>query len=90
MDYFIINHLLPLPFNLAWGPTLLSKNVVSRLVQKEFLFRCLEQFTVYIWMFVSLVKMNACLIKILEEIGIEIDLQRIMGLDLYRINKHFL
>ncbi len=41
-------------------------------------------------MFASLVKMNACLTKILEEIGIEIDLQRIIGPNLYRINQHFL
>ncbi len=90
MEYFIINHLLPLPFILARGPTLVSKSVVSRLDLKEILFRCLEQFTIYIWMFASLAKMNAYLMKILEEIGIEIDMQRIMGPDLYRINKHFL
>ncbi len=34
--------------------------------------------------------MNAYLKKIAEEMGIEMDLQRIMGWDLYKINKHFL
>jgi len=41
-DYFRINHLLPLPFNLVQGPTLLGKNIVPKLVLKEFLVRCLE------------------------------------------------
>jgi hypothetical protein len=36
------------------------------------------------------VKMNAYLKKITKETGIEINLQRIMGLDLRKINKHFL
>ncbi len=40
-DYFRINHLMPLPFNLVQGPTLLGKNIVPRLVLKEFLLRCL-------------------------------------------------
>jgi hypothetical protein len=40
-DYFKINHLLPPLFNLARGPTLLGKNVISRLAPKEFLSRCL-------------------------------------------------
>jgi hypothetical protein len=40
-EYFKINHLLPLPFNLTWGCTLLGKNVVPRLALKEFLLRCL-------------------------------------------------
>jgi hypothetical protein len=34
-EYFRINHLLPLLFNLAWGCTLLSKNVVPRPTLKE-------------------------------------------------------
>ncbi len=41
-DYFRINHLLPPPFNLIWGHTLLSKSIVPMLVLKEFLFMCLE------------------------------------------------
>jgi hypothetical protein len=47
-DYFKINDLLLLPFNLAWGCTLLSKSIVPMLVLKEFLLRCLKQFTVYL------------------------------------------
>ncbi len=88
--YFKINHLLPPPFNLTRGHTLLSKNVVLRLVLKEFLLRCLEYFTIYIWTFVPLAKMNAYLRKITKDMGIEIDLQRIMGQDMCKINKHFL
>jgi hypothetical protein len=34
--------------------------------------------------------MHAYLKKIVEEMSIEIDLQRIMGQDLYKISKHFL
>jgi len=34
--------------------------------------------------------MNAYLRKIVEEMGIEINQQRIMGQDLCKINKHFL
>ncbi len=41
-EYFRVNHLLPSPFNLAQGPTLLSKSLVSRLALKEFLVRCLK------------------------------------------------
>jgi len=39
-EYFKINHLLLLPFNLARGCTLLGKNIVPRLALKEFLLRC--------------------------------------------------
>jgi hypothetical protein len=45
----------------------------------EFLLRCLEQFTIYIWTFTPLAKMNAYLRKLAKGTGIEIDLQRIMG-----------
>jgi len=89
-EYFKINHLLPLPFNLARGRTLLGKNVVPRLALKEFLLRCLKQFTVHIWMFTPLAKVNAYLKKITEETNIEIDPQSIIGRDLCKINKHFL
>jgi hypothetical protein len=89
-EYFKINHLLLLPFNLAQGCTLLGKSVVPRPTLKEFLLRCLEQFTVYIWAFAPFLKMNAYLKKIAKGIGIEIDSQRIMGWDLCKINKHFL
>jgi hypothetical protein len=41
-DYFEINHLLPPPFHLAWGRTLLGKSVVLRPSLKEFLLRWLE------------------------------------------------
>ncbi len=47
-DYFRIHHLLPLPFNLTQDQTLLGKNIVPKLALKEFLLRCLEQFTIYI------------------------------------------
>ncbi len=30
-EYFKVNHLLPLMFNLAWGPTLVGKNIVPKL-----------------------------------------------------------
>ncbi len=89
-EYFKINHLLHLPFNLVQGPILLGKNVVPKLALKEFLLRCLEQFTIYIWISTPLAKMNAYLRKIVEEMGLEINPQRIMGLDLCKINKHFL
>jgi hypothetical protein len=89
-DYFRISHLLPPSLNLARGRTLLSKNIVPMLTLKEFLLRCIEQFIVYIWTFVSLAKMKVYLKKIAEETCIEIDLQRIMGQDLCKINKHFL
>jgi hypothetical protein len=89
-EYFKINHLFPLPFNLVQGPTLLSKSIVPKLALKEFLLRCLEWFIVFIWTFVPFAKMNAYLRKIVEEMGIEIDPQRIMGRNLYKINKHFL
>jgi hypothetical protein len=38
-DYFEINHLLPPPFNLAQGRTLLGKSVILRPSLKEFLLR---------------------------------------------------
>lgn len=41
-EYFKINHLLSLPFNLTRGRTLLGKNIVPRLALKEFLLRCLK------------------------------------------------
>ncbi len=41
-EYFKVNHLLPLPFNLAQGLTLLSKSLVPRPILKEFLPRCLK------------------------------------------------
>jgi hypothetical protein len=62
-DYFKINHLLPPPFNLARARTLLNKNIVPMLVLKEFLLRCLKQFTIYIWTSIPLAKMNAYLKK---------------------------
>ncbi len=62
-DYFIINHMLPPPFNLVRGCTLLGKSVVPRSCLKEFLLRCLQQFIVYIWMFNKLGKMNTYLRK---------------------------
>lgn len=40
-EYFRINHLLLLLFNLVQGPTLLSKSDVPRLVLKELFMRCL-------------------------------------------------
>jgi hypothetical protein len=89
-EYFKVNHfLLPL-FNWAWGPTLLGKNIIPRLILKEFLFMCLKQFTIYIWTSPPFAKMNRHLRKIAEETSIEIDLWRIMGRDLCKINKHFL
>jgi hypothetical protein len=42
-EYFRVDHLLPPPFNLIWGPTLLSKSIVPRPTLKEFILRCLEQ-----------------------------------------------
>ncbi len=81
---------MPPPFNLAQGLTLLSKSIIPKSTLKEFLFRCSKQFIVYIWTSISLAKMIAYLRKITKETGIEIDLQRIMGWDLCRINKHFL
>jgi len=78
-EYFKINHLLPPPFNLARGPTLLGRNVVSKPTLKEFLLRGLENFIVYIWTSILLAKMNAYLRKMIKETYIEIDLQRIVG-----------
>jgi hypothetical protein len=57
-DHFKINHFLPLLFNLAWGYTLLGKNIVPRPCLKEFFLRCLKQFTIYICTFAPLGKMN--------------------------------
>lgn len=53
-EYFKINHLLLPSFNLAKGPTLLGKSVVPKPTLKEFLLRCLKQFTVYIWHLIHL------------------------------------
>ncbi len=78
-DYFKINHFLPLSFNLAWGCTLLGKNIVPRPTLKQFLLRCLKQFTVYIWRSTLLAKMKAYLRKIVEVTGIKINLHMIMG-----------
>jgi hypothetical protein len=89
-DYFRINHLLLPPFNLAQRQTLLGKNILPKLALKEFLLRCLEKFTVYIWMFTPFAKMKAYLKKIVEKKSIEIDPQRIMGRDQCKINKHYL
>jgi hypothetical protein len=66
-EYFRINHLLPPPFNLARGLTLLSKKVIPMPVPKEFLLRCLKHFIVYIWMFGPLAEMNAYLRKKIEK-----------------------
>ncbi len=41
-EYFKVNHLLPPPFNVAWGPTLLAKNVAPMPILKEFFLRCLK------------------------------------------------
>jgi hypothetical protein len=73
-EYFRINHLLPPLFNLAQGPTLLGKNIVPKLVLKEFLLRCLEQFIVYIWTSALLVTMNVYLRKIVKETCMKITL----------------
>jgi hypothetical protein len=89
-DYFKINHFLPLSFNLAWGCTLLGKNIVPRPALKQFLLRCLKQFTIYIWRSTLLAKMKAYLRKIVEVTGIKFNLHMIMGWDLCKINKHFL
>jgi hypothetical protein len=89
-DYFRINHFLPPLFSLVQGPTLLGKNIISMPTLKEFLLNCSEQFTIYIWMFTPLAKMNAYLRKTVEEMGIKIEPQRIMGQDLCKINEHFL
>ncbi len=89
-DYFIINHLLSPLFNLVWGCTSLGKNIVPRSNLKEFLLRCLQQFTIYIWMFNKLGKMNTYLRKIVEDTCIEINPQRIIDQDLCKINKCFL
>ncbi len=72
-EYFRINHLLLPLFNLAHGCILLGKSVVPKPTLKEFLLRCLEQFTVYIWTSPPLAKMNAYLKKIAKETSIEID-----------------
>lgn len=77
--YFRINHLMLLPFNLTEGRTLLGKSIVPRPTLKKFLMRCLEQFIIYKWTVVSFDKMNAYLRKIAREIGIEINLQKIIG-----------
>jgi hypothetical protein len=78
-EYFRINHLLPLPFSLVWGSTLLGKSVLPKPTLKEFFLRRLKQFTIYIWTSILFAKMNVYLRKITRETGIEIDLQRIMG-----------
>jgi hypothetical protein len=78
-EYFSINHLLPLPYNIGHLPTLLNKKVIPRLGLKEFLVRCINLFIVYIWMLVSFGKMKTYLRKIIEKTGIEIDPQRIIG-----------
>jgi len=41
-ECFKVNHLLPPPFNLAWGPTLLNKNIVPRPNLKDFFLGCLK------------------------------------------------
>ncbi len=89
-DYFRINHFLPSLFNLAQGPTLLGKNIISMPTLKKFLLRCLKQFTVYIWTFAPLAKMNAYLRKIVEKMGIKTEPERIMGQDPCKINERFL
>jgi hypothetical protein len=89
-EYFRINHLLLSTFNLTWCCILFGKSVDLRLTLKEFLSRCLEQFTTYIWTFVLLAKMNSYLKQKIEEIGIEIDPQKIISQNLCNINKHFL
>jgi hypothetical protein len=90
-EYFRINHLMSSPFNLVWGPILLQdKNVIPRPIIKELFLRCLQQFIIYIWTFTLFAKMNVYLKKITKETGIEINLQRTMGQDLCKINKHFL
>jgi hypothetical protein len=40
-EYFRINHMMPLLYNITRNHTLLNKKVVSRLGLKEFLLRCL-------------------------------------------------
>jgi hypothetical protein len=62
-DYFKINHFLPLSFNLAWGCTLLSKNVVPRPTLKQFLLKRLKQFTIYIWTSIPVAKNEGLLEK---------------------------
>jgi hypothetical protein len=58
---------------------LLGKNVVPRVVLKEFLLRCFEQFIIYIWTSIPLAKVNAYLRKIAKETSLEIDPQKIIG-----------
>ncbi len=89
-EYFKINYFLLPPFKIVRGCTLLSKDIILRPTLKEFLLMCLKQFIIYIWTFAPLAKMNDYLRKIVEEMSIEINSQRIIGQDLCKINKHFL
>ncbi len=41
-ECFRVNYLLPMSFNLDWGPTLLGKSIVPRPTLKEFLLKCLK------------------------------------------------
>jgi hypothetical protein len=60
-------------------PTILNNKVILKLSLKEFLMRCIKQSIVYIWTSTWLYKMKTYLKKIMEETGIEIDPQRIIG-----------
>jgi hypothetical protein len=68
-EYFSINHLLFMPYNIDQLPTLLNKKVIPRLGLKEFFMMYIKQFIVYIWMSSLLGKMKTYLRKIVEEIG---------------------
>jgi len=89
-EYFSINYLLPLPYNIGHLPTLLNKRVITRASLKEFLMSCIKQFIIYIWMLTPLGKMKTYLRKITKKIGIEINPQRVIGRDLCKINKHIM
>jgi len=89
-EYFSINHLLFLLYNIGHLRTLLNKKVITRSSVKEFFMKCIEQFTVYIWMSTPFGKMKTYLRKITKETNIEIDPQRIISWDLWKINKHIM
>ncbi len=89
--YFSINHMLILPYNISTHyPPILNKMVIWRPCLKEFLMRCIKKFIIYIWTLIQPYKMKTYLKKIVEEMNIKIDLQRIIGWDLWKINKHYM
>ncbi len=67
-----------------------NKMVILKPRLKEFLMKCIEQFTLYLWILVQFHKMEMYLMKIMKRVKIMINFQRILVEIYENIHKHIL